>query len=117
MSRRAFRWMGKSMTSVIPALSLTLLIGLALWPSKASAENNAPPLEEVVRVEGEARRQALAVLAELELARTKEKTKWRWRKTPSENKARAEEGKTERIARQGGIDPGRSRVGEGKADI
>jgi hypothetical protein len=59
------------------ALLFFLLIGVAAQPFAAHAEE--APLEEPVRVEGEARRQALAVLAEPDFGSIKETTRWRWR--------------------------------------
>ncbi|MDR2638038.1 MAG: hypothetical protein LBB55_06845 [Zoogloeaceae bacterium] len=74
----------KGAASVLPALLLALLIGFVAQPSAAraaeDAENNAPQAEKVVRVEGAARRQAQAVLAEPDFGRMEEKTKWHWRK-------------------------------------
>jgi hypothetical protein len=74
---------GKGVTSVIPALLFFLLMGFAVQPFGAyaedDAESDAMPEEAVVRVEGEARRQAQAVLAEPDFGRMEETTRWWWR--------------------------------------
>ena len=79
--------MGGGVASLIPALALASLIGFAAWPFEASAENDGtkPPPEKVVRVEGEARRQALAVLAEPDFGRMEERTKWRRKNLPEKD--------------------------------
>jgi hypothetical protein len=68
--------------SVLPALLLALLVACAA-PGNARAEDlgedSSPPPEKVMRVEGEARRQALEVLAGPDFGRMEETTKWRWR--------------------------------------
>ncbi|MDR2626053.1 MAG: hypothetical protein LBC37_06940 [Zoogloeaceae bacterium] len=80
--------LGKGAASVVPAMLLALLFGFAAQPFSSAraedAENRAPPeeavqAEAVVRVEGEARRQALSVLAGPDFGRVEEKTRWRWR--------------------------------------
>jgi hypothetical protein len=74
---------GKSAASLLPALLLALLVGVAMESPIARAaeddEDSKPKLEAAVRVEGEARRQALAVLADPDFGRMEEKTRWRWR--------------------------------------
>ncbi|MDR3158319.1 MAG: hypothetical protein LBU11_04765 [Zoogloeaceae bacterium] len=73
----------KGVAAVLPALLLVLLIGFAAQPFAARAddekEDDKPPPEKVVRVKGEARRQALAALAEPAFGRVKTETRWRWR--------------------------------------
>ncbi|MDR1648089.1 MAG: hypothetical protein LBR88_08670 [Zoogloeaceae bacterium] len=85
---------GKRAFSVIPALWLILLIGFAAQPFGANAkdEDDKPPPEKIIRVEGEARRQALAVLADPDFGSVEETTEWRWR---NRNEAHAEDKKTE----------------------
>jgi hypothetical protein len=74
---------GKSAASFLPALLLALLVGVAMESPVARAaeddEDSKPKLEAAVRVEGEARRQALAVLADPDFGRMEETTRWRWR--------------------------------------
>jgi hypothetical protein len=64
-------------------LLLALLVGVAIASPVARAaeddEDSKPKLEAAVRGEGEARRQALAVLAEPDFGRMEETTRWRWR--------------------------------------
>lgn len=75
----------KRVASVVPALLFFLLIGFSPpFPARAADNAEAPREEEIVRVEGEARRQALEVLAGPDFGRMEKTTKWRWRR--GENK-------------------------------
>ncbi|MDR2625157.1 MAG: hypothetical protein LBC37_02385, partial [Zoogloeaceae bacterium] len=81
----------KGVASVLPALLLVLLVGFSAQPFTARADDgkdNRSP-EKVVRVEGEARHQALATLKEPTFGRMEEETQWYWRNQDDKKKTQA----------------------------